>query len=801
MDKLESIRKRQHDNIERQLARAEREADKPRRQRKTAKQGRRKKSKAGRFAKTLLVLFVLGVISAAATVVWATWGMDFDFADSFNKFGLSLSSVVYYEDAEGNLNQYERLVADENRVWADYDAIPDNMKNAFVAIEDQRFYKHHGVDLKRTAGAVINVLRNGDSSYGGSTITQQLVKNITEDSEHSKARKIREMVRAVILETKMDKREILELYMNSIYLGHGANGVQAASHAYFAKDVAELNLEECAAIAGITQHPSTYDPIVNPDGNTEKRRLVLDKMLELGYIGQAEYDEAIAAQLNVVSADEASTTQSYFVDCLFEELLGDLVEVKGYTQNYATALIYNGGLKIVATVDPDIQSIMDDVYANGNGFPKFYGEQPESAMIVTDPYTGQIKGIVGGTGVKTGARVLNRATQTKRQPGSTIKPLAVYGPGIDMGVITVASTVENSPLTLNGWKPNNANKKFTGPVSVRKAVASSLNLPAIRVLEEVGLDKSFDYVTENLHLGLIESQKTDSGVSSDKGYAPLALGGLTEGVTLSEINAAYTAFANSGVYVQPTSYTKVYDSSGNLLLSKTPERNKAFSEETAFIMNQLLKGVVQSGTAAGSAINGMDTCGKTGSADDNKDRWFVGYTPYYVGSVWVGYDEPKVISYAGVNPALTIWREVMTRVHKGLEPRTFEQPQFVKKAYVCSNSGEYGTNSCSGSTDYVNTRLISGYCSGVHKNHIGTPGEKIPDEANGSTAKNGSAKSNTNTKKSDSASGDSKTGKSEAGGKSENGEKAENGEKTPGTFNSDKTHDTPNVAETSHNGE
>lgn len=778
MDKLESIRKRQHDNIERQLAKAEREADKPRRQKRRKSQ--KNKSKAGRIVKTLLVLFVLGLVMAASMVVWATWGMDFDFADSFNKFGLSLSSVVYYADDEGNLNQYERLVADENRVWADYDAIPDNMKNAFVAIEDQRFYKHHGVDLKRTAGAVINVLKNGDSSYGGSTITQQLVKNITEDSEHSKARKIREMVRAIILETKMDKREILELYMNSIYLGHGANGVQAASHAYFGKDVAELNLEECAAIAGITQHPSTYDPIVNPDGNREKRQLVLDKMLELGYVGQAEYEQASAAALNVMSASEASTTQSYFVDCLFEELLNDLVQIKGYSQNYATALIYNGGLKIVATVDPDIQNIMDDVYANGNGFPKFSGEQPQSAMIITDPYTGQIKGIVGGTGVKTGARVLNRATQTKRQPGSTMKPLAVYGPGIDLGVITVASTVENSPLDLNGWKPNNANKKFTGPVSVRKAVASSLNLPAIRVLEEVGLDKSFEYVTKNLHMSLIESQKTADGVSSDKGYAPLALGGLTEGVTLSEINAAYTAFANSGVYVQPTSYTKVYDSSGNLLLSKTPNRNKAFSEETAFIVSQLLKGVVQNGTAAGSAISGMDTCGKTGSADDNKDRWFVGYTPYYVGSVWVGYDEPKVISYAGVNPALTVWREVMTRVHKGLEPKSFEQPQFVKKAYVCSNSGEYGTNSCSGSTDYVNTRLISGYCSGIHKNHIGTPGEKIPEEK---SDKSKTTKSTSNTNKtSDNQKTDLKT--------NVKSEKSENNEKTS---------ETPPVTETAEN--
>ncbi|MBQ7901198.1 MAG: hypothetical protein IJ365_04450, partial [Clostridia bacterium] len=446
-------------------------------------------------------------------------------------------------------------------------------------------------------------------------------------------------------------------------------------------------------------------------------------------IDEQEYNDASGEKLQVISQEDdvQNTTQSYFVDYLYEELLTDLVEVKGYTQSYATDLIYNGGLKIIATVDPEIQDIMDDVYANGNGFPVFYGsEQPQSAMVVTDPSTGQIRGIVGGTGQKTGARVLNRASQTKRQPGSTIKPIAVYGPAIDIGAITLASTIQNSPLDINGWKPKNANGNFSGPVSVRNAVAYSYNLPAIRVLEEVTVDTSFEYMTEKLHIGLVESRKEGNDYVSDKGFAPLALGGLTDGVTVMEINSAYASFANGGEYIHPTSYTKVYDSGGNIIISKTPERNIAFSEETSFIMSQLLKGVMESGTAAGYGISGMDTCGKTGSTDDNMDRWFAGYTPYFSGAVWVGYDEQKVISYGGVNPALTIWHNVMRRVHSNYKSKRFEQPVGVDRIFTCSNSGEFGTSRCSGSTDYVNTRLMTGYCSGIHDNTIGTPGHWEP---------------------------------------------------------------------------
>lgn len=728
MNRLDSIREYQRKNIERQLEKEERKTLEIMSENKRAsKRGsRRKKKESGRkklfknIFKFLMIMLLIAIIAAICIIGWATRGMDNDFT-SFSRSGLNLSSIVYYLDDNGNEVPFEQLVADENRIWVDFENIPQDMKDAFVAIEDQRFYQHYGVDIKRTVGAVINVVLKGDSSYGGSTITQQLVKNITSDSERSNARKVREIIRAVLLETQMSKDEILELYMNTIYLGHGANGVQAAAHAYFGKDVSKLSLVECTAIAGITQHPSTYDPYINPEGNKEKRQTVLYEMLSQGYIDNITYETACNTEL-VLTGDDADedNSQSYFVDHLFEELMNDIMEAKGYTKQQATDVIYNGGLKIISTLDPDIQEIMDDVYVNKKGFPYFSGEAPQSAMTVSDPATGEIRGMVGGTGVKKGARVLNRATQSYRQPGSTIKPLSVYGPAIDTGIITLASTIDNSTLELGDWKPKNANGKFSAPVSVRNAVAYSYNLPAIRVLEELTVDTSFDYMTNKLHFNLIERE--NDSVHTDKAYAPLALGGLTEGVTVLGMNAAYSTFANGGEYIEPHTYTTVYDADGNVFIEKNPDRNQAFSEETAFLISQLLKGVVQSGTAAGSGIPGIDTCGKTGSTDDNYDRWFNGYTPYYSASVWVGYDTQKAIYYSGNNPALTIWRAVMSRIHEDLPSKTFTQPDGIEKAFICSNTGQYGTRGCSGTTDFANTKLIEGYCDRNHTNRIGTPG-------------------------------------------------------------------------------
>ena len=723
MDKLDSIRRRQQqENSSGNTAYSAtgRRTTASARPSSSGSVNRSKKSKKKKrksyaiLVRVLIIGVLLAILAVSALIVWATWGMDFNFEDQFSRTGMNLTSVVYYEDEDGNLQYYERLIADQNRIWVDIENVPRNLKDAFVAIEDQRFYGHHGIDIKRTSGAVLNVIFKGDSSYGGSTITQQLVKNVTADSENTTARKIREMVRAVIVEARMEKDEILELYLNSIYLGHGANGVQAAAKVYFNKDVKDLTLVECASIAGITKYPSMYDPIIEPEANKERRQLVLDKMLELEYITQEEYDEASSAQLSVLTPeeDERNTTQSYFVDYLYEELLADLMSL-GYSQTYATDLIYNGGLKIVSTVDPEIQAIMNDAYENGTGFPTFYGEAPQSAMVITDPHTGYIKGIVGGTGKKTGARVLNRASQTRRQPGSTMKPIAVYGPAINEGVITLASRVQNTPLKIGNWEPLNANKSFfSESESIRSAVASSLNLPAARILEELTIDTSYRYVTESMHLNLTKS---------DKDYSPLSLGGVSEGVTVIELNSAYASFANGGDYIQPVSYSKVYDANGKLLIDNTPEQNQVFSEETAFIMTELLS------TAAGHSISGIQTCGKTGSSDNYMDRWFAGFTPYYSGVVWVGYDEQKVISSSSSNPATTIWHSIMERVHENYASKSFEQPVGVERVFTCSYTGQFGTSSCSGSNEYVNTRLMSGYCSGDHSNIIGTPGS-MPEE-------------------------------------------------------------------------
>lgn len=672
---------------------------------------RKKRSKFG-WLFTLIKMMVLAVIVASICLgAWVYSMIDFTFGDDLSSMNLNISSKVYYTDAGGNPVEYEQFDATENRIWVPINKMPANLKNAFVAIEDQRFFSHRGVDIKRTAGATINYLFKGDSSYGGSTITQQLVKNITFDRERTKTRKVREMLRALVLETKLSKEQILEMYMNTIYLSQGANGVEAAANIYFSKSVSDLTLAECACIAGITQYPAKYDPITQPEANEEKRNLVLGKMLELGDISKEEYDEAVknGITLNPGKA-KINGVQSYFIDHLFEEVQRDLVE-KGYTAEFAANMIYNGGLKIYCTVDPTIQGIMEDYYQNNANFPGYGSEvQPQSAMVISDPYTGEIKGIVGGRGKKDLNRGLNRATQSKRQPGSSIKPLAVYAPALDQGIITQSTTIDDSPINIDGWKPKNSGGGTRGYTSVKTAVTYSYNIPAVKVLEALTVDKSFEYLKGRLHMNSI-SDTADRHLS-------IALGGLSKGVTVLEMNGAYCALANGGQYIEPHTYTKVYDVEGKLILTNDIVKNQAFSPATAYIMNDILKNVVTTGTGAGAKISGMDTCGKTGTTDNSKDRWFVGYTPYYCGSVWFGYDIPKSISFGG-NPALVIWDNIMTKIHKDLPEKEFEKPDDVVEARVCRRTGYAPSSGCSTITQYTDKAKLEKKCTDEHK-YIGT---------------------------------------------------------------------------------
>ncbi len=664
------------------------------------------------------VVLVLALSISLGIVMYAQ--TDFSFGDDFTAFDLSLSSTIYCENKYGEYIEYEQFKSSDKRIWVDIEKVPEDLKDAFVAIEDQRFYSHAGVDLKRTLGAAINVFLKGDSSYGGSTITQQLVKNITQDKERTKARKLREISRALVLETKMDKDQILEMYMNSIYLSQGVHGVQAASHVYFGKDVSKLSLAESACIAGITQFPTTFDPLLNPENNKRKQTLVLSKMLELGFIDEAEYEKAINEELVFMDGEKnqhdtlTDDTQSYFADFIFEQAKKDLMNEFGYTEVFAEDLLCNRGLKIYATVDPEVQNTMEDYYENSSNFPNLYGSDiAQSAMVIMNPSNGQVKGIVGGRGEKEGARILNRASQSKRQPGSSIKPIAVYAPALEENVVNLSSTINNLKLTVGDWTPKNSNGKYTAPVTIQSAVAYSYNVPAINVLKDLGVDKSFSYLKDKLHIStLIDSVTKNGKVYSDKNLSSLALGGLTEGVTPLEMTAAYSALANGGVYIEPTSYTKIYDKAGKLFYEKKPFKTRAFSEETAFLTQQLLKGVVQYGTAGGSVIGNNDTCGKTGTTDDNKDKWFIGFTPHYCAGVWFGYDSPKVVS-TGTNPSLAVWKNIMTDIHSGLSAKTFKKPSGIVSAEVCPYTGVYESQSAP--TIYVNKKFLTGYCKG--KNH------------------------------------------------------------------------------------
>ncbi|MGN0182991.1 MAG: transglycosylase domain-containing protein [Candidatus Ornithomonoglobus sp.] len=634
---------------------------------------------------------------------------------NIENLALNYTSTIYYYDRYGNEQELTKIHSDQNRIWVDSDAISQTFKDAIVSIEDERFYKHNGVDLKRTIGATVKYVAAkigiGESNYGGSTITQQVIKNITKEDDFKATRKIKEMMRAIALERQLTKDEILTMYCNIVYFANNCNGVEAAARTYFNKSASELNLQEAASIAGITQYPSEYDPLAHPDKNVEKRNTVLSKMYELGKISETDYNAAAASPLETSSdyRDEQQEVTSYFEDQVVNDVIKDLINQKQYSEDFATSQVYNGGLKIYATIDTDIQDIMEDVFENTSNFP--YGTSAESAMVIIDPYTGQVKGLIGGLGEKTDIRGFNRATQAVRQPGSAIKPLSVYGPAIDMGDITEMDIVTDEAIEIgyDNWKPKNSYSGFKGDMTIKEAVARSSNIPAVKVLDTVGLSNSFGYLQNKFHLSTI----TDG----DKNYSSLALGGLTQGVTVKEMAAAYGVFVNSGKYITPYTYTQVLDGAGNVILQNNMNESQAMSESAAYITADLLSGPVNLsyGTATRARLScGMPAYGKTGTTDDDFDKWFVGFTPYYVGACWFGFDSPSSLSASGIsgNPCVTAWNLVFDRISKNQDYMQLTVPSSVVQEEVCSISGELANNTC----DAVTAYFVAGtqpktYCS------------------------------------------------------------------------------------------
>ena len=711
---------------------------------------------AGRVIGTILLVMVLTMaIFAGIFSAYINSSMRGNVEVYLDEFESKVSTELYYQEpSTEEWTMYQTLFLDsENRIWANLDQIPKNLQEAVVAIEDKRFYKHHGVDWYGTARAILSTLFGGNVQ-GGSTITQQLVKNVTGDNQNTVKRKVTEIYRALDLEKRYEKDEILEAYLNEVYFGHSCYGVVTAAMTYFDKDVSELTLAECASLVAITNNPSLYDPIEagwSRENNRERQLLVLRAMLEQEKISQEEYDAAKAEDIlfangytisgKYVGRDSGKTadntdgdtaadtgdgseqlpsdetenkprksSQSYFTDAVIDDVAAALVEKYGLTDvtdpqtgEVTTAfeqgvnMVYGKGYKIYTTQNPNYQAIAEEICSDTanlpyttnytNGYGETETEQLQVGMTVVDPYTGYVVAMVGGAGIKEVARGWNWATSA-RQCGSAIKPISVYAPALDDGTINGASAIDDYPvMVLNGTAyPKNANGRYMGLTPLHTAIARSTNTCAVRVVQEYGTGRSYDFMTNRLGFTTLTYQDSQQ-------VGNMGLGGLDRGVTTEEMAAAFGAFANEGVYTAPRTYTRVEDPDGNVILENEAESSVAMKDTTAALMNSLLQEVVSAGTGYEGRISGMHVAGKTGTTNNDQDRYFVGYTPYYSCAVWVGYAHNQRIVASG-NPAASMWQKVMSRVHEGLEDKDFFSCSGLTYVSVCADSGLLATENC-----------------------------------------------------------------------------------------------------------
>ena len=707
------------------------------------------------FIRVLFAVLITICVVVGCVGIGAFRGI-IDNAPDVNDIDISpLGYATFLYDGDGN--QLRKLTApSSNRLPVSIDQIPVDLQHAVVAIEDERFYEHNGIDVRGILRAFVKNITSGDLSEGASTITQQLLKNnvFTNWTKESTwlerfTRKIQEQYLAVEVEKKINNKDvILENYLNTINLGAGTYGVQAAARKYFNKDVWDLNLSESATLAGITQNPTQFNPIEHPEENAKRRKEVLDHMIAQGYITQAQYDEVLnddvysriqAAQIE--NSETENTVYSYFEDELIDQVINDLMNIKGYTRTQAQNLVYSGGLSIYTTQDSAIQKILDEEYADPSNYPDYvqyaldyaltvknpqgeevnyskemlelyfqnedpefdllfdsqeegqsyvdrykesiladgstvvaervsFAPQPQSSMSVIDQHTGYVKAIIGGRGEKTASLTLNRATDTTRQPGSTFKILSTYAPALNEKGMTLATTFEDEPYNYPDGSPvNNASRSYNGTTTIRKAIQNSINVVAVKCLEEVTPELGLQYLDNfgftTLAHGTEADRDADGTVWTDANL-PLALGGLTNGVTNIELCAAYAAIANSGNYIEPLYYTKILDHNGNVLIEKTSAGRSVIKESTAWLLTSAMEDVVTQGTGTACQLDNMTVAGKTGTTDAYNDLWFVGYTPYYTCAVWSGFDNNEKLPEDARNFHKNLWKKVMTRIHEGL---------------------------------------------------------------------------------------------------------------------------------------
>lgn len=698
------------------------------------KKGKKKHPKLKKFILTCFILFIL--LCLIGIGVFA--GIFFSDKWQITKDDLAIAyqnTNVY--DIDGK--KIAELTGDENRKIITMSEMGPYLPNAFVAIEDERFYSHFGIDIKRTGGAIVTyILNGGKSSFGGSTITQQLVKNMLDDDASEGLagveRKIREWSRAYQIEKMLSKSQILELYLNKIFMGSTVYGVESAAQYYFSKPAKELSLAEAAFIAGINHSPNSYNPFGENDNSEiikERTKTVLNKMKELRNtkveelkglttITDEDYEKAFAEVDKGLKFKQGSTGDNtditYHTAAAVEQVARQLAKEKEINYDTAVVMIKNGGYKLYTTQDTDIQKIMEEEYLKDKYIAKATtkegkaeNQHTQSAMTVIDYKKGYVVGTVGGLGEDSTPLGQNRAVNSHLQPGSAIKPLAAVGPGLEEKEIVASTMYDDSPTSFGGISYANSTG-YPGIIPVRAAITCSSNIVNMKILSNVGLNTSIQYLNE---FGLSEYDSSDASLT-------LTLGGTYHGASPTEMAAAYGAIANGGVYITPTFYTKLENARGEVILEPEQETRRVLSEQNAYILTDILKSPVEGfwglhATASGCKISGIETAAKTGTTTDYKDRWLCGMTPYYSAATWFGYDWPESVPYlAGdSNPSKVIWKSVMSQIHEDLKSADFEKPSGIVSAKICKETGKVATKKCKNTyTEIFASGTVPGECNG-----------------------------------------------------------------------------------------
>ena len=729
----------------------------------------------GALGRAFAIMVFIGIITGSIVVsVMALYVFnaleDAPIVDLSNvEVNLNNTSYIYVTDPDTQEQTVvKELYSGQNREWVSYSEIPQTLIDVTVAAEDKRFREHHGVDWLRTIRSTLGYFGGSSRIQGGSTITQQVIKNLTGNDEVTPERKVQEIFTALKLEKNYSKEQILETYLNVAFFSNQCYGIQSASKLYFNKDISELNVAEAATLIAITNAPTRYNPLrENPnedygwgtgmEENKERRDYILGEMLDAGMLTQSEYEEWINYEVQLAPREEVQSTSDgltaltdWHTDQVIEDVITDLQEEYNYTRAYATNMVYSGGYRIYSTMDPDIQQSLEDSYANPDTFPALNNsEYPETAAIVIAP-DGSVKGMIGGN-EKTSNRLFNRATQSQRHPGSAMKPISAYLNAFERDLITWSTTFVDEPLTLteNGetfeWPVNYTNSYTHEPMTVQYAVQQSINTVPAQIVNILTPQVCYDTLKNKFQISTLQEADATS-------LSAMALGGMTTGMTLEELVGCYQIFVTGGMYVKPYTYTHVTDMEGNVILEKDTTQVRVISEETATVLNRLLQTVVSRGTGAQANIQnqtGIVTAGKTGSSTgvkyvngvqvdiDNPDLWFIGFTPYYIGGVWMGYDIQEEIYYS-TYPTPILWKNLMLPIHEGLEAADFTYSENVQALQYCTESGDLATENCpSTATGWYKETYIPSSCILHRSSSITTAEPESENEDNSSSTSDG----------------------------------------------------------------